>query len=484
MLGQTMLSAYEAMYGEIPFNPEANDGRQTEAPKERGRTRQRRPRTESLILDEEPVTVEMTRDQRRPPDERITVQAKSTRAPQSNPPTGPRKERKRSLPVEEDSESDALSDPEREINFVDDQELSNNHLLKLSNGLHQRMTKLQAYVPLTVFNADWIEKDVEKAGLKKVKTVKELQEGDDVPTYSGLTPKDKLLLSYGEWMDCIDLFIRYVEEFYHMERTAEMFRKHKANVIDIRRSTLCWMVALRYCIKVRKLVMQNRTKNGKRQMNNAGILHQDILRAAKDKAEVCGERSYAENPYTTTTGENKLQSSNGRPLAKNEVSTSSQDANGWKNSSKSRRNNHNSNNKRKSFDRNISYRKNWKTDYHGGGHGGASYHQTQNTGYYSNCNHHNAPYNNTFPSSSSGFHPLGPYGGNVYGSSFHPSYSQGGSMASTSKPHNQLAIVAKPSGSGQGGALAIVNRQNGGGKQNCGDAQGGWCEPGRLGKDL
>ncbi|EGG07561.1 uncharacterized protein MELLADRAFT_105516 [Melampsora larici-populina 98AG31] len=55
MLGRTMLSAFKAMYGDIPFNPDPDRGRQPEVLEERGRKQERRPRTESLILDEDPA---------------------------------------------------------------------------------------------------------------------------------------------------------------------------------------------------------------------------------------------------------------------------------------------------------------------------------------------------------------------------------------------------------------------------------------------
>ncbi|EGG08136.1 uncharacterized protein MELLADRAFT_84890 [Melampsora larici-populina 98AG31] len=40
-------------------------------------------------------------------------------------------------------------------------------------------------------------------------------------------------------------------------------------------------------------------ESGKREMCNAGALQEDLLRAAKDKAESAGERNFTENPYAT-----------------------------------------------------------------------------------------------------------------------------------------------------------------------------------------
>ncbi|EGG05472.1 uncharacterized protein MELLADRAFT_88021 [Melampsora larici-populina 98AG31] len=359
-----------------------------------------------------------------------------------------------------EKEGDEVANPEEEITYVDDQQLRNNSLLKLSPCFHQKMTKLKAYVPLTVFNLDWIDRDCEKANQRKVKTVKELQEGDDTMTYSGLQPKDELLLSYGEWLDHMDLFIRYVEEYYNMPKCAENFRKHRQNVIDIRRSTSCWMIALRYCIKVRKLVMQFRLIAGKRVMSNAGVLHEDILRAAKDKVDSSGERSHAENPYVAVAETPEPSSAKERSLIKREFAAANQNGNGS----------------------GGSWRNNRGEDHHGGKRGKAKYHKNNNRNdrqsYRDRENTHGSghPYakgqaNFGFQPFTGQYHtqpqfqyqPYTPYSSYPYASGGNQGFNQGNTIAGPSEPNNQLAIVPKPNASGsggQGGALAIVHRNN------------------------
>ncbi|EGG07120.1 uncharacterized protein MELLADRAFT_86064 [Melampsora larici-populina 98AG31] len=474
MLGRTMLGAYEAMYGDIPFDPEAETRRGRRSNREPVQTGKRRPRTESLIADEDPnharaparVSTKKTRKLEPEPEATSTVtravpnpvQATSTipSTSSSNNLTSyatPKAKGKGAEKEEEDS-----TNPEEDITFVDDQQLSNNSLLKLSHCFHQRMTKLKSYVPLTVFNMDWIDRDSEKASQKKLKTVKELQEGDDTMTYSGLQPKDELLLSYGEWIDHMDLFIRYVEEYYHMPKCAENFRQHKTNVIDIRRSTSCWMVALRYCIKVRKLVMQHRMVEGKCVMSNAGVLHEDILRAAKDKAESLGERSHAENPYIATVETPDLSVAKERSLIKREFAAANQN------------NSHGS------------WRNGNREDQNGGRRGKSRYQKNKNRNDRRNENdqgrahesgqHYNKGHT-TFPFNSFGGHyqhqshlpyqPYVPYQSYSYASGSNQGFNQGGTTAGPSEPSNQLAIVPKPGTSGggnQNGALAIVHRNN------------------------
>ncbi|EGG12221.1 uncharacterized protein MELLADRAFT_89317 [Melampsora larici-populina 98AG31] len=470
-----MLEAFRMTYGYVPFEPEEPRGRRLNRNTEQNRHLDQRPRTESLIQDEDPAEEftgdepdQTNRDKRnlketsgissRPEDRARRSQAVTT-TPRSSTPTARealptiKSKKRKELPAKSLSgtEEEDLSDPEKEIVFVDDQELSNNNLLKLSNSFHQRMTNLTAFVPLTVFNADWIERDVEKAGLKKLKSVKELQEGDDIPTYSGLTPRDELLLT------C-------------------------AIVVDIRRTTSCWMIALRYCIKVRKLVMQNRLGwDKKRQMSNAGILHNDILRAAKDKAEALGERAYQENPYASSSGEPEQTSSRDRNSFKRDLPGLFNDNNHWK-SSGSRRNNKNKNNHSQRNENNINNNNNakrmpWYKDNnnwrdnnnHNAYHSNQQPHRSQNN---NNFQQGGGFYGANFPSYGMppngygfGTHQPSPYGTGTYGSAYTPSYTHG-SSTHASEPQNQLTVVSKPGGNNQGGALAIVNRQSGGNKQN------------------
>ncbi|EGG01646.1 uncharacterized protein MELLADRAFT_91911 [Melampsora larici-populina 98AG31] len=456
MLRRTMLAAFEAMYGHIPFDPESESDRGRQKTRSQPQVEKNRPRTASLIVDDEPrqrqkepnrspATVEI-----RPPVQRSAVCEPIQSQPNPRPvmPEVMKSKGKSTSKEEEDT-----GNPEEDITFVDDQQLPNNSLLKLSHCFHQRMTKLKSFVPLTVFNMDWIDRDSEKASQKKVKTVKELQEGDDTMTYSGLVPKDELLLNYGDWLDHMDLFIRYVDEYYNMPRCAKNFRKHKLNVIEIQRSTSCWMVALRYCIKVRKLVMQFRQKDGKRVMSNARILHKDILRAAKDKAEAMGERSQTENPYVTSSETPDLLGSRERSLIKREFAAANQ--NGGSSGGNWRGNSYEGGKRGNKFQKNVSHQNNQRGNVRGGNQPYSGAGSQYGRGL------HNLPYhplNNQYNRQPS-FH-YQPY---AYSSHGAQSFNHGNAVAGPSESGNQVAIVPKTGTSGpsnQSGALAIVQRNN------------------------
>ncbi|EGG01627.1 uncharacterized protein MELLADRAFT_57333, partial [Melampsora larici-populina 98AG31] len=143
-------------------------------------------------------------------------------------------------------------DGEEEVDERIGKPLSGLTLMPLTPYFENRVKTLKAYVPMTVFDAGWIKRDHRAAGTKKVKTLKE-----------------------GSWIDAIDLFIKYLEEEYDRPKAAKMFTKHKENVVKVKKLTKCWMVALRYDMKVRLIVMKVKKVKGKRVMEDAGFLHDD-----------------------------------------------------------------------------------------------------------------------------------------------------------------------------------------------------------------
>lgn len=109
------------------------------------------------------------------------------------------------------------------------------------------------------------------------------------------------------------MFIKYIDEEYKRPKAAEMFRRHKANVVQIKRGTKCWMVVLRYCMKVRMLVMTVKTgEGGRREMADAGWWHEDLLREAKEDADANDERRFIDNPYVAGGEKEHLDPSTGQ----------------------------------------------------------------------------------------------------------------------------------------------------------------------------
>ncbi|EGG08743.1 uncharacterized protein MELLADRAFT_84259 [Melampsora larici-populina 98AG31] len=258
-----------------------------------------RPRTESLIPGGESES----------DGEQAPAQEKK-KDPEAKKVVTKRKKAIEQMDLSSDKDSGSSGDDDNEteegITYMIGKPIEGSILLPLTPYFENRMKNLKAYVQLTVFDPAWIESDHRQVGKKKTKSLKELQEDDSTATYSGLTPPEELLMTYGAWTDAIDLFIKYVETEYNRPAAAKMFRRHRDNVRKIRSSTKCWMVALRYCMKVRLVVMVVKKKDGKRVMIDAGHLHEEILREAKDDADNNGERKFLENPYVAGGGKESI----------------------------------------------------------------------------------------------------------------------------------------------------------------------------------
>ncbi|EGG02694.1 uncharacterized protein MELLADRAFT_91202 [Melampsora larici-populina 98AG31] len=319
-----MLRAFNAVYGGAPPTQEDRDNitnnvgnnvnRKRKPPAELERVEQhpnQRPRTESLVPggDSGSENDYTPAEDVRP--EAVTEPAKKKRGTA-------RKEVDQSE-EEEQSGDNCRNGTETEdgITYMFGKPIEGTLLLPLTPYFENRMKSLKGYVQLTVFDPAWIEKDHRQVGKKKTKTLKELQDDDLTATYSGLVPPEELLMTYGAWTDAIDLFIKYLECEYNRPVAAKMFRRHKENVVRIKRSTKCWMVALRYCMKVRLVVMVVKKSGGKRVMIDAGVLHEDILREAKEEAENKGERRFQENPYVAGGGKEAIDPTTGQ--TKNEA---------------------------------------------------------------------------------------------------------------------------------------------------------------------
>ncbi|KAH9807714.1 hypothetical protein DFH28DRAFT_1041408, partial [Melampsora americana] len=204
-------------------------------------------------------------------DDSVETRVKRRRSPTRRADERPRTE---SLVIGEEDDEEEIT--EGGIVYRIGKPIDNLMLLPLTPYFEIRMRTLKAYVPLTIFDVNWIERDQRVIGKKKVKTLKELQEDDSSATYPGLVPNEELLMTYGFWIDAIDLFAKYLEREYERPKAAKMFLRHKENVVMIKRTTKCWMVALRYDMKVRLVTMKVRKGgDGRRMMEDAGYLHED-----------------------------------------------------------------------------------------------------------------------------------------------------------------------------------------------------------------
>lgn len=129
-------------------------------------------------------------------------------------------------------------------------------LVALSKYFGAKMTALDSYIPLSVFNTQWLRQDLLQQSLRK-RSVKEKLED----TYIGLTVPLEWKMTFGEWVVAFDLFITYLE-YYKWNELAVKFKGHKENVFAVKRENSNWPVAFRYDLAVRTAVMTFRLPDG------------------------------------------------------------------------------------------------------------------------------------------------------------------------------------------------------------------------------
>ncbi|EGG01793.1 uncharacterized protein MELLADRAFT_91867 [Melampsora larici-populina 98AG31] len=130
-------------------------------------------------------------------------------------------------------------------------------LVSLSKFFATKMATLDAYIPLSVFNTQWLRQDLLQQSTLRKRSVKEKLED----TYIGLTVPIEWKMTFGEWVVVFDLFIAYLE-YYKWKELAVKFRSHKENVYAIKRENSNWPVAFRYDLAVRTAVMTFRLPDG------------------------------------------------------------------------------------------------------------------------------------------------------------------------------------------------------------------------------
>lgn len=190
-------------------------------------------------------------------------------------------------------------------------------LTPLSQVLQVWMRTFKAYIPLTVFNKKWLRDDQKEWEVKEPQTeAKILKGGSNVKAYGGKPPPDELLMQFEEWLDSMKLFLRYVEEAGWITQAAR-FRSHMNIVMDLR-DNIGWMVALRYCIRIRQGVMRV-TMDQK--ICNISTVQTRILDEVKLVCENMGERTYQSNPYAPGGPKDHIDPDSGLPRTSSSSST-------------------------------------------------------------------------------------------------------------------------------------------------------------------
>ncbi|EGG13193.1 uncharacterized protein MELLADRAFT_86767 [Melampsora larici-populina 98AG31] len=168
-------------------------------------------------------------------------------------------------------------------------------LPQLSPVLRHWLKTFRSYIPLTAFNKYFLIDDQTEWSRRKAPSESKIEDGNaSLRVYGRQPPPDELAMQFEEWIDCMGLFIKYVADV-GWQTLAERFDGHRLVVMDLRES-YGWMVALRYCIRIRQGVMRESVDN---RIRNFSKLQSAIFEAARLQADTQQEQAYRTNPYAT-----------------------------------------------------------------------------------------------------------------------------------------------------------------------------------------
>lgn len=117
----------------------------------------------------------------------------------------------------ESSKSTTKAKPE-----FSDKGIEKTGLISLSKHWHDKLKRLEGYIPLLIFNIDWLKQDL----LRTMSHPRTSKDKDN--KYVGLAVPEEWKMSIDEWVTLFNLFVAYLYHYKH-EDLAEGFKVHKEN---------------------------------------------------------------------------------------------------------------------------------------------------------------------------------------------------------------------------------------------------------------
>lgn len=158
--------------------------------------------------------------------------------------------------------------------------------------------KLRSYVPLTLFRISLLEAYYDDE--------KEVKAKDKLDWSKSSLKNLEKQLTYGDFIEMSDLEERYAREIYGLDTYADYVVQHKKIVSDLKKSYNCWMIGLRYHLKVRTVIFRSRKLirskfKGKSVLKDKvkipNGLQPAIERQARHDADRAGDLQFVDNPY-------------------------------------------------------------------------------------------------------------------------------------------------------------------------------------------
>lgn len=198
----------------------------------------------------------------------------------------------------EDDDSDDSDEADKAELCYDVTNFESADLPDLPDKWDKGFRKLRSYVPLSLFKASVIESYHEEDSSKKSKEKSETSK-------NSLKTLEKQL-TYGDFIEMCDLEERYAREIYGLETYADYVVQHKKIVSDLKKTHNCWMIGLRYHLKVRTVIFRRRklikTKvKGKTVLKDKvkipNGLQSQVEQQARHDADRAGDLQFVDNPY-------------------------------------------------------------------------------------------------------------------------------------------------------------------------------------------
>lgn len=198
----------------------------------------------------------------------------------------------------EDGSSDTSSEDEDAELCYEITDFDSADLPDLPEKWDKGFRKLRSYVPLTLFNPALLESFHDEEGDPKAKEKL-------AKSKSSLKALERQL-TYGYFIEMCDLEERYAREIYGLDTYADYVVKHKKIVSDLKKTYNCWMIGLRYHLKVRTVIFRRR-KLIKSKVKGKTVLKDKVKipnglqplveRQARHDADRAGDLQHTDNPY-------------------------------------------------------------------------------------------------------------------------------------------------------------------------------------------
>ncbi|EGG03757.1 uncharacterized protein MELLADRAFT_89848 [Melampsora larici-populina 98AG31] len=195
--------------------------------------------------------------------------------------------------AEKSTSAETTVDKETKV-VCDEEGIDSNGLVALSPWFDTKMVALKGYLPLSIFNTQWLHQDLIQHSFRRRTTKEKLED-----SYVGFAVPVEWKMSFSEWVVAFDLYVTYLRHYTHDDLAKKMM-VHKQNVLDIMKENVNWPMAFRYDIAICTTVLTIRNASGN--LANPAVRNVTIERQCFRDTERYNDflPAYSDsNPYAT-----------------------------------------------------------------------------------------------------------------------------------------------------------------------------------------